>query len=118
MDVPVDGISYTTEGWGVFMFYSDKKEDKGRARGSGNEMLMIFGNRRARRGLLHEGCACEGQQREGDLHGPPDLQERRLSYSQGKQRTTRKELRGAAGVFLEYARLVAFIAGTMRERGR
>ena len=41
-----------------------------------------------------------------------------LSYSLGKQGTTRKELGGAAGAFLEYARRVALIAGTVRERGR
>merc|ERR1719382_1249778 len=41
-----------------------------------------------------------------------------LSYSLGKQGTTRKKLEGAAGAVLEYVGHVAFIAGTKKERRR
>merc|ERR1712066_1065778 len=41
-----------------------------------------------------------------------------LSYSLGKQGTTRKKLEMAAGAILEYVGHVAFIAGTLKERKR
>merc|ERR1719223_2082307 len=41
-----------------------------------------------------------------------------LSYSLGKQGTTRKKLEGAAGAILEYVGHTAFIAGSLKERRR
>merc|ERR1719382_1733031 len=41
-----------------------------------------------------------------------------LSYSLGKQGTTRKKLEEAAGAILGYVGHVAFIAGTLKERRR
>merc|ERR1719223_1267973 len=41
-----------------------------------------------------------------------------LSYSLGKQGSTRKKLEGAAGAVLEYVGHVGFIAGTLKERRR
>merc|ERR1740116_788156 len=46
------------------------------------------------------------------------LKDDELSYSLGKQGTTRKKLEGAAGAILEYVGHIAFIAGTLKERRR
>ena len=81
------------------MILLNKKEDKGRGRGSGNEMLIIFGDRRARRGaelkvmsgvdaktpdFFTKGVREKASSEKGVRHGPADLQERRVELLAGQ----------------------------------
>merc|ERR1719471_1986647 len=115
------------------MFFMNKKEDKGRGRGGGSEKLIIFGSTRSRRGAelkvmsgvetKSPGYFTKGiREKTCDTRGFDTdrmiFKDDELSYSLGKQGTTRKKLEGAAGAILEYVGHVAFIAGTMKERRR
>merc|ERR1719414_1566815 len=144
VDIPSDCIGYITgarratlgaleEEWGVLMFFMNKREDKGRGRGGGSEKLIIFGSTRARRGA--ELKVMSGVETKSPGYFTKGVKEKttntkgfdtdrvlfkddELSYSLGKQGTTRKKLEGAAGAILEYVGHVAFIAGTLKERRR
>jgi len=143
VDIPGDCIGYITgarratlgmmeEEWGVLMFFMNKKEDKGRGRG-GSEKLIILGAERGRRGA--ELKVMSGVEAKSPGYFTKGLREKtsnergfdtdrllfkddELSYSLGKQGTTRKKLEGAAGAILEYVGHVAFIAGLQKERRR
>jgi len=129
VDIPADGIGYIAgarratlgameEEWGVLMFSWDKKEDKGRGRGSGSERIIIFGDRRARRGAepkvmsgveaKNPGFFTKGVREKTSSEKRFDtdrliFKDDGLSYSLGKQGTTRKKLEGAAGAIIEYS---------------
>ena len=102
VDIPADGIGYIAGArramlgameaeWGVLMIFWNKKEDEGRGRGGGSVMLIIFGDRRARRGAglkVTSGVEAKNpgfftkrvrekaSSEKGFRHGPPDLQGR------------------------------------------
>mmetsp|Transcript_41639 Transcript_41639/g.89389 ORF Transcript_41639/g.89389 Transcript_41639/m.89389 type:complete len:635 (+) Transcript_41639:50-1954(+) len=144
VDVPSDCIGYITgarratlgameEEWGVLMFFMSKSADKGRGRGGGSEKLIIFGPERGRRGA--ELKVMSGVEAKNPGYFTKGLREKttgtrgfdtdrllfkddELSYSLGKQGSTRKKLEGAAGAILEYVGHVAFIAGNLKERTR
>merc|ERR1719148_256812 len=114
------------------MFFMNKKEDKGRGRG-GSEKLIILGAERGRRGA--ELKVMSGVEAKSPGYFTKGLREKtsnergfdtdrllfkddELSYSLGKQGTTRKKLEGAAGAILEYVGHIAFIAGSLPERRR
>eukprot|EP00444_Apocalathium_aciculiferum_P036418 CAMPEP_0183487274 /NCGR_PEP_ID=MMETSP0370-20130417/180354_1 /TAXON_ID=268820 /ORGANISM="Peridinium aciculiferum, Strain PAER-2" /LENGTH=354 /DNA_ID=CAMNT_0025680595 /DNA_START=27 /DNA_END=1093 /DNA_ORIENTATION=+ len=95
----------------------NKTEDKGRGRGGGSEKLIIFGPTRGRRGAELKvmsgvetktpGFFTKGvREKTSDERGFDTdrliLQDDELSYSLGKQGTTRKKLEGAAGAILAY----------------
>merc|ERR1719206_877035 len=116
------------------MFFMNKKGEKGANRGrGGSELLIIFGSRRARRGAelkvmsgvetKNPGTFTKGiREKTSDERGFDTdrfiFKDDELSYSLGKQGTTRKKLEGAAGAILQYVGHVAFIAGTLKERRR
>merc|ERR1719433_690936 len=144
VDIPSDCIGYITgarratlgaleEEWGVLMFFMNKPGEKGRGKGGGSEMLIIFGSQRARRGA--ELKVMSGVETKSPGYFTRGVKEKtsnskgfdtdrmlfkddELSYSLGKQGTTRKKLESAAGAILEYVGHVAFIAGTLKERRR
>jgi len=143
VDVPSDCIGYITgarratlgameEEWGVLMFFMNKSGDGGKGRG-GSEKLIICGPQRARRGAelkvmsgvetKSPGFFTRGvREKTSNVKGFDTdrliFKDDELSYSLGKQGTTRKKLEGAAGAILEYVGHVAFIGGTMKERKR
>merc|ERR1719350_1835849 len=115
------------------MFFMNKREDKGRGRGGGSEKLIIFGSTRGRRGAelkimsgvetKSPGYFTKGVREKTSSERGFDtdrmiFKDDELSYSLGKQGTTRKKLEGAAGAILEYVGHVGFIAGTLKERKR
>jgi len=144
VDIPSDCIGYITgarratlgsleEEWGVLMFFMNRAEDKGKGRGSGSEKLIIFGSTRGRRGA--ELKVMSGVETKNPGYFTRSVREKtssekgfatdrmifkddELSYSLGKQGTTRKKLEGASGAILEYVGHVAFIAGLLKERKR
>eukprot|EP00401_Gymnodinium_catenatum_P073190 CAMPEP_0117488174 /NCGR_PEP_ID=MMETSP0784-20121206/16375_1 /TAXON_ID=39447 /ORGANISM="" /LENGTH=587 /DNA_ID=CAMNT_0005282845 /DNA_START=1 /DNA_END=1762 /DNA_ORIENTATION=- len=142
LDIPSDCVGYITgarratlgtmeDEWGVLMFFMNKAGDKGKGRGS--EMLIMFGPERGRRGAelkvmsgveaKNPGYFTKGiREKTSDTRGFDTdrmfFKDDELSYSLGKQGTTRKKLEGAAGAILEYVGHVAFIAGTLKERRR
>merc|ERR1719253_1571477 len=145
LDIPSDCIGYITgarratlgaleEEWGVLMFFMSKNGDKGGGkRGGGTEMLIICGPERGRRGA--ELKVMSGVETKNPGHFTRGVREKttdtkgfdtdrlifkddELSYSLGKQGTTRKKLENAAGAILEYVGHVAFIAGNLKERRR
>merc|ERR1719229_1033069 len=129
VDIPADCIGYITgarratlgvmeEEWGVLMFFMNRKEDKGRGRGGGSEKLIIFGPQRGRRGAELKVMSGVETKNQGFFTDRVIFKDDELSYSLGKQGTTRKKLEGAAGAVLEYVGHVAFIAGTLKERRR
>merc|ERR1719492_537559 len=114
------------------MFFMNRQEDKGRGRG-GSEKLIIFGDTRGRRGaelkvmsgvetkspgFFTRGVREKTSSEKGFDTDRMIFKDDELSYSLGKQGTTRKKLEGAAGAILEYVGHVAFIAGTLKERRR
>jgi len=143
LNIPSDCIGYITgnrratlgameDEWGVLMFFMNKNGDKARGRG-GSEMLIIFGERRARRGAelkvmsgvetKSPGYFTKGiREKTSDVKGFDTdrvlFKDDELSYCLGKQGTTRKKLEGASGAILEYVGHIAFIAGDLKERRR
>eukprot|EP00932_Pfiesteria_piscicida_P007160 SRR837773.17150.p2 GENE.SRR837773.17150~~SRR837773.17150.p2 ORF type:complete len:535 (-),score=240.90 SRR837773.17150:118-1497(-) len=143
VDVPRDCIGYITgarratlgtmeEEWGVLMFFMSKYRGEGKGTG-GSEKLIIFGPQRGRRGAelkvmsgveqKNPGFFTRGvREKVSDSKGFDTdrviFKDDELSYSLGKQGTTRKKLEGAAGAILEYVGHVAFIAGFKEERKR
>jgi len=144
VDVPSDCIGYITgnrratlgameEEWGVLMFFMNKSGDmKGKGRG-GSEMLIIFGDKRSRRGAelkvmsgietKSPGTFTRGvREKTTDTKGFDTdriiFKDDELSYALGKEGTTRKKLELAAGAILQYVGHIAFIAGTLKERRR
>eukprot|EP00929_Paragymnodinium_shiwhaense_P088678 TRINITY_DN489_c0_g2_i1.p1 TRINITY_DN489_c0_g2~~TRINITY_DN489_c0_g2_i1.p1 ORF type:complete len:593 (+),score=131.12 TRINITY_DN489_c0_g2_i1:75-1853(+) len=143
LDIPSDCIGYITgarratlgtmeEQWGVLMFFMNKDGDKGSRRGS-SEQLMICGPQRARRGAelkVMSGVEAKSpgyftrgvREKEVDNKGFDTdrliLKDDELSYSLGKQGTTRKKIEMASACILEYVGNIAFIAGTYKERKR
>merc|ERR1719343_456954 len=110
----------------------NKAEDKGRGRGSA-EKLIIFGSQRARRGaelkvmsgvetkspgFFTRGIREKTSSEKGFDTDRIIFKDDELSYSLGKQGSTRKKLENAAGAILEYVGHVGFIAGTLKERRR
>eukprot|EP00929_Paragymnodinium_shiwhaense_P088680 TRINITY_DN489_c0_g3_i1.p2 TRINITY_DN489_c0_g3~~TRINITY_DN489_c0_g3_i1.p2 ORF type:complete len:607 (+),score=174.13 TRINITY_DN489_c0_g3_i1:83-1903(+) len=147
LDIPSDCIGYITgarratlstmeEQWGVLMFFMNKSGDGGRdgRRGTGgSEQLMICGPQRARRGAelkVMSGVEAKSpgyftrsvREKESDTKGFDTdrliLKDDELSYSLGKQGTTRKKIEMASACILEYVGNIAFIAGTYKERKR
>jgi len=144
VDIPCDCIGYITgarratlgaleEEWGVLMFFMNRAEDKGKGRGNGTEKLIIFGSTRGRRGAelkvmsgvetKNPGYFTRGVREKTSSEKGFDtdrmiFKDDELSYSLGKQGTTRKKLEGASHAILEYVGHVAFIAGSMKERKR
>lgn len=116
------------------MFFMNKKGEQGANRGrGGSELLIIFGPRRSRRGAelkvmsgvetKNPGTFTKGiREKTSDDRGFDTdrmiFKDDELSYSLGKQGTTRKKLEGASGAILEYVGHIAFIAGTLKERRR
>merc|ERR1719343_191970 len=111
----------------------NKNKEKGHGRGEGHEQLIIFGPARGRRGAelkimssvetkspghFTKGLREKTSREKGFDTDRMMLKDDELSYSLGKQGTTRKKLEGASGAILEYVGHVAFIAGTLRERTR
>jgi len=144
VDVPRDCVGYITgnrratlatmeEEWGVFMFFMNKSEDKGRGRGGDTEMLIIFGAQRDRRGAELKvmngiekkapGTFTRGvREKTSEVKGFDTdrmiLKDEELSYAIGKEAATQKKLEKAAGAILQFVGHVAFIAGTLKERRR
>ncbi|CAK0835864.1 unnamed protein product [Prorocentrum cordatum] len=145
LDIPSDCIGYITgarratlgsleEEWGVLMFFMSKNGDKGSGkRGGGSEMLIICGPERGRRGA--ELKVMSGIENKNPGHFTRGIREKtsdrrgfdtdrfvfkddELSYSLGKQGSTRKKLERASGAILEYVGHVAFVAGDMKQRKR
>lgn len=119
------------EEWGVLMFFMNKEKEKGS--GKGSEKLIIFGNQRGRRGAelkvmsgveaKNPGFFTRGvREKESDTKGFDTdrliFKDDELSYSLGKQGSTRKKLEGASHAILEYVGHVAFIGGEPKERRR
>merc|ERR1719512_355487 len=111
----------------------NKREDGRQGRYGGTEKLIIFGEKRARRGAelkvmsgvetKSPGTFTRGVREKTSSEKGFDtdrmiFKDDELSYSLGKQGTTRKKLESAAGAILEYVGHVAFIAGTLKERRR
>merc|ERR1719343_1656866 len=111
----------------------NKNKEKGHGRGEGHEQLIIFGPARGRRGaelkvmsgvetkspgFFTRGVREKTSSEKGFDTDRMIFKDDELSYSLGKQGTTRKKLEGAAGAILEYVGHVAFIAGTLKERRR
>merc|ERR1719253_369479 len=143
VEIPSDCIGYITgarratlgameEEWGVLMFFMNKHGEKGKGRGS-SEMLIICGPQRSRRGAeLKVMSGVETKNPGYFTRGVRDkttstkgfdtdrliFKDDELSYSLGKQGTTRKKLEHAAGAILEYVGHVAFIAGDLKQRRR
>jgi len=143
VEIPSDCIGYITgarratlgameEEWGVLMFFMNKHGEKGKGRG-GSEMLIICGPQRSRRGAeLKVMSGVETKTPGYFTRGVRDkttntkgfdtdrliFKDDELSYSLGKQGTTRKKLEHAAGAILEYVGHVAFIAGDLKQRRR
>merc|ERR1719190_257274 len=99
------------------MFFMNKKGDGG-SRSGRSEQLIIFGNKRARRGAdlkvmssvetKSPGCFTRGVREKTSSEKGFDtdrmvFKDDELSYALGKQGTTRKKLEGAAGAILQYA---------------
>merc|ERR1719226_281308 len=143
LEVPGDCIGYITgarraalgsmeEEWGVLMFFMNRKGDRG-GRGGESEKLIIFGDKRGRRGAelkvmsgvetKSPGTFTRGVREKQSSERGFDtdrmiFKDDELSYALGKEGTTRKKLEGAAGAILQYVGHVAFIAGTLKERKR
>jgi len=142
VDIPSDCVGYITgarratlgfmeEEWGVLMFFMNRRDDpKGRG---ASEKLIICGPERGRRGAelkvmsgveaKNPGYFTKGlKEKTSDKKGFDTdrllFRDDELSYSLGKQGTTRKKLEGAAGAIMEYVGMTAFIAGTLTERRR
>jgi len=142
VDIPSDCIGYITgsrratlgameEEWGVLMFFMNRRDDpKGRG---ASEKLIICGPERGRRGaelkvmsgveaknpgFFTKGVRDKTSSEKGFDTDRLTFKDDELSYSLGKQGTTRKKLEGAAGAILEYVGHVAFIAGIYKERKR
>merc|ERR1719145_540894 len=113
------------------MFFMSKRGE-GKGRGS-SEKLIIFGNRRGRRGAelkvmssvetKSPGTFTRGVREKTSSEKGFDtdrmiFRDDELSYALGKEGATRKKLEGAAGCILQYVGHVAFIAGTLKERKR
>lgn len=144
VEIPSDCIGYITgnrrstlgvmeEEWGTLMFFMNKVEDKGRGRSTSAEKLAIFGPRRGRRGselkvmsgvetkspgfftrgLREKTSSKLGFDTDRLLFGDDEL-----SYSLGKEGSTRKKLELTSGAVLQYVGHVGFIAGTREERAR
>merc|ERR1719433_1702460 len=144
VDIPSDCIGYITgarratlgtmeEEWGVLMFFMNKRDGSSRGRYGGTEKLIIFGSTRGRRGaelkvmsgvetkspgFFTKGIREKTSSEKGFDTDRMIFKDDELSYSLGKQGTTRKKLEGAAGAILEYVGHVAFIAGNLKERRR
>merc|ERR1719433_1433127 len=144
VDIPSDCIGYITgarratlgaleEEWGVLMFFMNKPGEKGRGRGGGSEKLIIFGSTRGRRGAelkimsgvetktpgyFTKGIREKTSNEKGFDTDRMIFKDDELSYSLGKQGTTRKKLEKAAGAILQFVGHIAFIAGTLKERRR
>merc|ERR1719253_2165216 len=143
VQVPSDCIGYITgnrratlgqmeEGWGVLMFFMNKREDKGREKGRNHsEQLIIFGDERSRRGAeLKVMTGIEKKapgkftrgvtDKQSDYRGFDTdrliLKDEELSYAIGKECATQKKLEKAAGAILQFVGHVAFIAGIGKER--
>merc|ERR1719507_2085010 len=106
---------------------------KGGGKNGSTEMLMICGEKRARRGAelkimssvetKSPGTFTRGVREKTSSEKGFDtdrmiFKDDELSYALGKEGATRKKLEGAAGAILQYVGHVAFIAGTKKERTR
>merc|ERR1719507_1322772 len=106
---------------------------KGGGKNGSTEMLMICGEKRARRGAelkimssvetKSPGTFTRGVREKTSSEKGFDtdrmiFKDDELSYALGKQGATRKKLEGAAGAILQYVGHIAFIAGTGKERKR
>lgn len=144
VSTPRDCVGYITgqrratlatmeEEWGVFMFFMNKSEDKGRGRQQETERLIIFGAERDRRGAelkvmngiekKSPGTFSRGlREKISDSRGFDTdrliLKDEELSYCIGKEAATQKKLQRAAGAVLQFVGNVAFIAGNKTERRR
>jgi len=143
VDVPRECVGYITgsrraalatmeEEWGVFMFFMNKSDDKGKGKGY-TELLIIFGSQRDRRGAELKimngvekkapGTFTRGvREKTSDYKGFDTdrmvLRDEELSYAIGKEAATQKKLEKAAGAILQFVGHVAFVAGTLKERRR
>jgi len=145
VEVPPDCIGYVTgarraalggmeEEWGVLMFFMTKPgETKGRGRGGFGEQLIIFGDTRGRRGaelkvmatieyknpgIFTKGLREKFSNERGFDTDRMMFKDDELSYALGKEGATRKKLASASGCVLQYIGMIAFMAGTMKERRR
>mmetsp|Transcript_36786 Transcript_36786/g.84716 ORF Transcript_36786/g.84716 Transcript_36786/m.84716 type:complete len:609 (-) Transcript_36786:69-1895(-) len=144
VEIPSDCIGYITgarratlgtieDEWGVLMFFMNKKGDKGSGNKGSSEKLIICGAQRGRRGAELKvmsgvetkapGYFTKGvREKTSDVKGFDTdrmyFKDDELSYSLGKQGTTRKKLENASGAILEYVGHIAFIGGTLKERKR
>merc|ERR1719384_2049403 len=115
------------------MFFMNKRDDSSRGRYGGSEKLIVFGDKRARRGAelkVMSGIETKspGTFTRGVREKTCDtrdfdtdrivFKDDELSYALGKEGATRKKLETAAGAILQYVGHVAFIAGTLKERRR
>merc|ERR1719384_1634673 len=115
------------------MFFMNKRDDSSRGRYGGSEKLIVFGDKRARRGAelkvmsgvetKSPGTFTRGVKEKTSSEKGFDtdrmiFKDDELSYALGKEGSTRKKLEGAAGAILQYVGHVAFIAGTLKERRR
>merc|ERR1719145_396940 len=113
------------------MFFMSKRGE-GKGRGS-SEKLIIFGNRRGRRGAelkvmssvetKSPGTFTRGVREKTSSEKGFDtdrliFKDDELSYALGKEGSTRKKLEGASGAILQYVGHVAFIAGDLKQRRR
>jgi len=150
VDIPQDCVGYVTgarratlgkieEEWGTLMFFmstqmrAQERAQSGRRDFDGSEKLIIFGDKRGRRGAELKCMSAVETKRPGYFtkgiekhtsdkeHFASDtypMDESELSYALGKDGTTRRKLARASGCIMEYVGQVAFICGTLDERTR
>ena len=150
VDIPQDCVGYVTgarratlgkieEEWGTLMFFmstqmrAQERQASGRRDFDGSEKLIIFGDKRGRRGaelkcmsavetkrpgFFTRGIEKHTSDKEGFASDTYPMDESELSYALGKDGTTRRKLARASGCIMEYVGQVAFICGTYDERNR
>jgi len=150
VDIPQDCVGYVTgarratlgkieEEWGTLMFFmstqmrAKERQESGRRDFDGSEKLIIFGDKRGRRGAelkcmsavetkrpgyFTRGIEKHTSDKEGFASDTYPMDESELSYALGKDGTTRRKLARASGCIMEYVGQVAFICGTFDERTR
>merc|ERR1719163_604508 len=125
------------EEWGVLMFFMTKPGEtrggKGGGRAGFGEELIIFGSGRGRRGaelkvmatiefknpnIFTRGLREEESRESGFDTDRMMFKDDELSYALGKEGATRKKLALASGCILQYIGMIAFMAGTRKERQR
>merc|ERR1719181_1650164 len=109
------------------------KPGQGGGRSGFGEQLIICGPSRARRGaelkvmstieyknsgLFTRGLREKQSSQKGFDTDRMLFKDDELSYALGKEGATRKKLAGASGCILQYIGMIAFMAGTRKERER